>query len=170
MLAQIAPIMTKRLRGTLGLTALTTVAFAAACSDDGDDMTGPGPGPAPDPPSADVSGTYALVEIRTLGNLGGGGPGLPVTFVDGSGNTLTFKSGTLTLGVDGTFALAVDATFNTSDVELTDEGTYAETGDGIDFSSSQESPRLFSAEFDGDLMTAQSQFGDIPFEIDLQKQ
>jgi len=35
---------------------------------------GPSTGPAP----ADVSGTYDLTRLRTLGDLGGGGNGLPV--------------------------------------------------------------------------------------------
>ena len=70
-------------------TAFTTLALAtAACGGDDNGSTGPGPAPA------DVSGTYALTGLRTLGSLGGGGNGLPVTFTDGSGSTLTFSGGT----------------------------------------------------------------------------
>ena len=46
------------------------------------------------------------------GNLGGGGNGLPVTFHDGSGSTLTFKSGELVLAADGSYTLEVEAEFN----------------------------------------------------------
>ena len=69
-------------------TAFTTLAVAtAACGGDDNGSTGPQPAPA------DVSGTYALTSLRSLGSLGGGGNGLPVTFTDGSGSTLTFSSG-----------------------------------------------------------------------------
>ena len=48
--------------------AFTSLALAtAACG--GETPARPGPPPAP----ADVSGTYDLTSLRTLGNLGGGG-------------------------------------------------------------------------------------------------
>ena len=96
------------LRRLFGATMTTLALATAACGGDGD-STGPsGPsGPSNQPP-ADVSGSYALTQVRTLGNLGGGGSGLPVTFTDGSGDQLVFLSGTLLLGNDGTFDLSVD--------------------------------------------------------------
>ncbi|HUQ14936.1 MAG TPA: hypothetical protein VM094_02690 [Gemmatimonadales bacterium] len=70
--------------------AFTSLALAtAAC---GGDDSGPSGPSAPAPAPADVSGTYDLTRLRTLGNLGGGGNSLPVTFTDGSGSTLTFRS------------------------------------------------------------------------------
>ena len=78
----------RRLAGT----ALTALALGtAACGGDNSGSTGPEPAPA------DVSGTYDLTGLRTLGNLGGGGAGLPVTFTDGGGSTLRFESGYLEL-------------------------------------------------------------------------
>ncbi len=57
----------------------------------------PVPLPIPSPARAVRSPrSYALTQVRTLGNLGGGGSGLPVTFTDGSGDQLVFLSGTLT--------------------------------------------------------------------------
>lgn len=67
----------RRLAGT----AFTVLALATAACGGDSDSTGPGPAPA------DVSGIYELTRLRTLGNLSGGGNGLPVTFTDGGGST-----------------------------------------------------------------------------------
>ncbi len=154
------------LRRLFGATMTTLALATAACGGDGD-STGPS-GPSNQPP-ADVSGSYALTQVRTQGNLGGGGSGLPVTFTDGSGDQLVFLSGTLLLGNDGTFDLSVESTFKGSPVTLTDYGTYSVAGGSIDFNSEKSSPRLSTGSFSGSTMTAHSQFGGIPFEIDLQK-
>ena len=146
-------------------TAVTTLALAtAACGgDDNNGSTGPQPVPA------DVSGSYNLTSLRTLGSLGGGGNGVPVTFTDGSGSTLTFKGGYLALNADGTYELAVDAAFNGGDVTLTDEGVYDLTGSAIDFTPTGDPARMRDGVISGTSMTAETQFGGIPFEIDLQK-
>ena len=138
---------------------------AAACGS-GDDATAPSPGPAP---SGGISGNYALAQVRTHGNLSGGGSGLPVTFVDGSGDHLVFLSGTLTLGADGAFDMKVQVTFKGNPSELTDYGTYTESGGTIAFSSQKSTPRLSSGTVSCNQITAQSQFGGIPFEIDVVK-
>jgi hypothetical protein len=154
---------TRRLVGTsLALLALTT----AACGG-GADSTGPGPGPEPAP--AEVQGAYVLSQVRTLGNLGGGGSGLPVTFVDGGGHQLTFISGTLSLGSDGRFDMSIESTYKGDPVTFTDYGTYSAAGGSIDFNSEKSTPRLSSATLSGSNLTAQSQFGGIPFEIDAHK-
>ena len=89
-----------------------------------------------------MSGTYALTSLRTLGNLGGGGNGLPVTFHDGSGSTLTFKSGALVLAADGSYTLEVEAEFNGGDVSMTDEGNYDTAGSTIDFTPTGSPARM----------------------------
>lgn len=143
--------------------ALTTLALAtAAC---GGDDSGPSGPPAP----ADVSGTYDLVRLRALGNLGGGGNGLPVTFIGGGGSTLTFKSGHLTLGGDGSYELEVEAEYNGGGVTMSDEGTYDVTGNAIDFTPTGSPARMKDGTVSGSSMTAETQFGGIGFEIDLQK-
>lgn len=134
----------------------------AACGDDNDN-TGPGPAPA------DVSGSYALTRLRSLGSLGGGGSSLPVTFTDGSGSTLTFESGQLVLAADGTYTLDVDAEFNGGNVTLTDEGNYSVEGNSIDFDPTGDPQRMESGTISGNAMTAQTQFGGIPFEVELSK-
>jgi hypothetical protein len=141
------------------------VVGAAACGK-GDDATAPSPGPAP---SGDISGTYSLTQVRTLGNLGGGGSGLPVTFVDGGGSQLTFHSGTLTLGSDGRFDMSVQVTLGSITTDLTDYGTYSAAGNSITFSSEKSSPRLSTGAVDGNKVTANSKFAGIPFEIDVVK-
>jgi hypothetical protein len=145
-------------------TAFATLALAtAACGGDDNGSTGP-----QDPP-ADVSGTYALTSLRTLGNLGGGGNGLPVTFTDGSGSTLAFLGGELILNADGSYELAVEAEFNGGDVTMTDEGVYDVTGNVIDFTPTGDPARMRDGTISGSSMKAETQFGGIPFEINLQK-
>ena len=152
------------LRRTLG-TAFAVVALAtAACGDDSNDNTGPSA-----PPPADVSGTYQLQRVRTLGNLGGGGNSLPVTITDGGGSTLTFQSGTLVLAEDGTYTLEVEAEFNGGGVTMTDEGSYSMAGATIDFDPSSSQQRMKDGTVSGSALTAKTQFGGIPFEIDLSK-
>jgi hypothetical protein len=146
-------------------TALTSLALAtAACGGDDNGPSGPS-----EPPPADVSGTYVLTGLRTLGNLGGGGNGLPVTFTDGSGSTLTFSSGQLTLNGDGSYVLEVEAEFNGGGVTMDDEGLYDVSGNSIDFFPSGDPARMKDGTISGTAMTAGTQFGGIPFEIDLQK-
>lgn len=137
------------------------VAGAAACGG-GSDATAPSPGPG----DGQASGTYALTGVRSLGNLHGGGTGIPVTFTDGAGRPLVFEGGTLTLGADGVFDLAVQAKFNGSPTEMTDHGTYTVSGGGtIDFDSEKSSPRLSTGSLAGNQVKAFSQFGGIPLEI-----
>jgi hypothetical protein len=149
----------RRLAGTT-LTALALV--TAACGDD-KDSTGPGPVPA------DVSGVYDLTGLRSLGNLGGGGSGLPVTFIGGGGATLKFESGSLELLADGSYSLEVEAEFNGGSVTMSDEGTYEVTGTTIDFTPSGDPARMRDGVVSGSSITAETQFGGIPFEIDLKK-
>jgi hypothetical protein len=149
----------RRLAGT----ALTALAIGTAACGGDSDSTGPAPAPA------DVSGTYDLTGLRTLGNLGGGGAGLPVTFTDGGGSTLRFESGHLELLADGSYYLEVDAEFNGGDVTMTDEGVYDVSGNAIDFTPTGSPERMRDGTISGASMTAEVQFGGIPFEIDLQK-
>ncbi len=147
---------------------------AAACGGGSDGATGPSePGPSNPGPSApanpDVGGSYALKQVRTLGNLSGGGSGLPVTFIDGSGDHLVFQSGTLVLAADGTFDMKVQVTFKGNPSELTDYGTFSVSGGGIDFDSQKSTPRLSNGTVSGAKITAHSQFGGIPFEIEVER-
>ena len=65
------------------------------------------------PPSpALVAGpTYTVTATATSG--------LPVTFTDGSGSTLTFLGGELVLTTNGTYTLEVEAQFNGGGVTMT---------------------------------------------------
>jgi hypothetical protein len=157
--------MRTTIRTTTRLFLGLAVLAAAACGGGGD-ATAPSPDPAP---SGDINGTYALAQVRTLGHLSGGGSGLPVDFVDGSGDHLVFVSGTLTLAADGTFDMKVQVTFKGNPSELTDYGTYAVASGSITFSSQKSTPRLSTGTVSGNTITAQSQFGSIPFEIDVVK-
>ena len=149
----------RRLAGT----ALTALAIGTAACGGDSDSTGPAPAPA------DVSGTYDLTGLRSLGKLVGGGAGLPVTFSDGGGSTLRFESGHLELLADGSYYLEVEAQFNGGDVTMTDEGVYDVSGNAIDFTPTGSPERMRDGTISGSSMTAEVQFGGIPFEIDLQK-
>ena len=143
------------------------VAGAAACGGSDGISTGPST-PAPGGGnSSEGSGTYALAQVRTLGHLSGGGSGLPVTFIDGSGDHLVFLSGTLIMGTDGSFDMKVQVTFKGNPSELTDYGTYSVSGGNIVYTSQKSTPRLSTGTLNGNQITAQSQFGGIPFEIDV---
>jgi hypothetical protein len=157
-------MLTRSLRRILGTGVAALALVTSACGDDHDNgSTGPSTAPA------DVSGTYGLTGLRTLGNLGGGGNGLPVTFTDGSGSTLRFLGGQLVLGSDGSYTLHVDAEYNGGDVTLTDEGLYYTAGAGIDFDPTGDPQRMVSGTINGTSITAETQFGGIPFEVDLSK-
>jgi hypothetical protein len=162
------------MRGTLKtatrLFLAVAVAGAAACGGDSGGSTGPSDPPAGGGNAGGIEGTYALQQVRTLGNLGGGGSGLPVTFIDGSNDHLTFVSGTLVLTADGAFDLKVQVTFNGSSSELTDYGTYSVSGGAIiDFASAKATPRLSTGTVNGGMLTVQGQVGKIPFEFDVQR-
>jgi hypothetical protein len=148
----------------LACTAFTALALGTAACGGDNDSTGPAA-----PPPADVSGTYDLTGLRTLGTLGGGGNGLPVTFTDGSGSTLKFSSGYLELLADGSYYLEVEAEFNGGGVTMSDEGTYDMSGSAIDFTPTGSPARMRDGVVSGSSITAETQFGGIPFEIDLEK-
>src|ERR687890_108585 len=99
----------------------------------------------------------------TLVNLGGGGDGLPVTFIGGGGATLTFKSGELVLAANGSYTLEVEAEFNGGDVTMTDEGNYSTAGSAIDFAPTGSPARMKDGTISGATITAETQFGGIPF-------
>ena len=149
----------RRLTGT----ALTVLALGTAACGGDNDSTGPGPAPA------DVSGTYDLTGIRALRSVSGGGSGLPVTFTDPGGTTLKFNSGRMELLADGSYSLEVEAEFHGSAITMSDEGTYDVTGNAIDFTPTGDPARMRDGIVSGNSITAETQFGKIPFEIDLKK-
>lgn len=73
------------------------------------------------------------------------------------------------MGSDGAFDMKVQTTYRGSAAELTDYGTYEVAGAGITFHSAKSSPRLSSGSISDTKLTANSQFGGIPFEIELVK-
>jgi hypothetical protein len=94
---------------------------------------------------------------------------VPVTFTDGSGSTLRFTSGHLTLNADGSYELEVEAEFNGGEVTMDDVGSYDVSGSSIDFTPTGHPARMKDGTISGASLTAETQFGGIPFEIDLQK-
>jgi hypothetical protein len=155
-------MFSRTLRRILG-PAFAAAALATAACGGGSDAT------APSDPPGDAVGNYQLTALRCTGNLGGGGPGLPVSFIDGSGDQLTFIAGTLQLADDGSYSLTVSATYNGGAVTMTDEGSFTRHGSSLSFSSTTTHQRMFSGNVTGNQVTADSQFGGIHFDIDLQK-
>ena len=76
---------------------------------------------------------------------------------------------TLILGSDGAFDLTVQSTYQGGSVELRDYGHYEVAGANVTFHSDRSTPRLSTGSISGNTLTAQSQFGGIPFEIELVK-
>ncbi|CAN5795480.1 hypothetical protein BH24GEM1_BH24GEM1_03390 [soil metagenome] len=62
----------------------------------------------------------------------------------------------------------MDAEFNGGAITMTDEGLY-DSGNSIDFTPTGDPARIKYGTISGTSMTAGTQFGGIPFEIDLQK-
>jgi hypothetical protein len=94
---------------------------------------------------------------------------LPVTFTDGGGSSLRFESGHLELLADGTYWLEVEAEFKGNAVTMSDEGVYDVSGNAIDFTPTGDPARMRDGIVSGSSITAETQFGGIPFEIDLAK-
>ncbi|MBA3893117.1 MAG: hypothetical protein H0X69_05405 [Gemmatimonadales bacterium] len=63
----------------------------------------------------------------------------------------------------------MDAEFNGGAITMTDEGLYDVGGNSIDFTPTGDPARMKDGTISGTSMTAGTQFGGIPFEIDLQK-
>ncbi|HEV2017060.1 MAG TPA: hypothetical protein VGQ98_02015 [Gemmatimonadaceae bacterium] len=84
--------------------------------------------------NGDASGTYTLQSINS-------NP-LPYTVATGATTTLTFKSGSLTIGTDNTFSETLDldendtASGSTTSTTSTCVGTYSQRGNGFTFSES----------------------------------
>ncbi len=93
---------------------------------------------------------------------------LEVNVRTGGQDTRPFD-GVLELAQDGTYTLEVDAEFNGGGVTLTDEGNYSMAGNTIDFTPTGDPERMKDGTISGNAMTAETQFGGIPFEIDLSK-
>ena len=92
-----------------------------------------------------------------------------MTFSDGGGSTLKFNSGRLELLADGSYSLEVEAEFNGGSVTMTDDGNYDVSGSIIDFTPTGDPARMRDGVVSGSSITAETQFGGIPFEIDLEK-
>ncbi len=56
-----------------------------------------------------------------------------------------------------------------SDGDSTDRGSYSAAGSSIDFTSTHDPERLFDGTLSANQVTANSQFGGIPFEIKLSR-
>jgi hypothetical protein len=65
--------------------------------------------------------------------------------------------------------MKVQVTFKGNPSELTDHGTYDVSGASIGFHSQKSTPRLSTGGISGNQVTANSQLGGIPFEIDVIK-
>lgn len=94
---------------------------------------------------------------------------MPVTFTDGSGSTLEFLGGQLVLAADGTYTLEVEAEFNGGGVTMTDEGLYQLEGATLDFDPTGDPQRMVSGTVSGGSITAETQFGGIPFQVALDR-
>ena len=104
--------------------AIAPTLAIAACGGDSDSPTAPTP--------QTVAGSYAMATAR--------GHTVPHTFTDAAGKKLTIEGGTLTVSADGTYALRYKGKLNALTFDLTDEGTYAMSGDKLTFTPDDGDP------------------------------
>lgn len=143
------------------LAALASALVLGAC---GSDSTGPGPGP-----SQGTSSRYTLVHVKTLATLGGGGDGIPVSFVDGSGRTLEFKSGSFTFEEGGEFDLTVNVVYNNSSAyDAGDLGVYTANGGSFALTSTLDDA-VYSASVNGDALKTVYKVAGLQFELTFEK-
>jgi hypothetical protein len=116
-----------------------------------------------------VAQSYTLVGVQAIASLGGGGSGVPVTFVDGSGRQLRFDSGSLKLEADGSYDLTVNVVFNNSSYDAGDLGTYARNGASLAFSSQLDPADNFAGTEAGSHLKAPYRVAGLMFELDLKQ-
>lgn len=146
------------IRSRLTRIALPALVLAAAAC--GADNAAPNPTP-------NVGGTtYQLVGVDPLANLGGGGDGIPVTFVDGSGKTLKFESGFLQLNDDGSFDLTLMVAFNGDEYDAGDLGTWTADGATIALASELDGAS-YTATVSGSDVTTTYKVAGLQFELRL---
>lgn len=123
-----------------------------------------------EPTLDDVRGTWELTQVTTQADLGGGGPGLPVTFIAANGS-LTFHSGELTLNADQSYLLEIPSTaFGGTNVTLNDGGTFTLSGRNLTFSSTHNFPRLFTARVNGNRISAgDANLGGLDFDLEFER-
>jgi hypothetical protein len=121
-------------RATLALAASTLIAMASACGSD-----------LPTAPT-DVPGTYFL---RTIDGLA-----LPVTVPNPRDHLIVINSVTATLNANDTYALAGTGTEDgNASTELTDAGTFTQSGTTLHFTSTSLNGATYSATAKSDTVT-----------------
>ena len=129
---------------------LATCVVAAACSGDA---------AGPETP-AELGGSWTLVRVRDKA--------MPALFVDGAGKMLRFDEGQLNLGASSTFDLAIAYTFQGSSVINGDEGTYARSGNKVDFTADDEDK--FGGTVSGSRMVINRRVAGVTFEMEFARQ
>ena len=109
-----------------------------------------------------------LVQVHPLASLGGGGDGIPVSFVDGSGRTLEFKSGSFTLEPSGEFDLTVNVDFEDSSYDAGDLGIYTASGSSLSLTSMLDDA-AYSATISGDKLETTYKVAGLQFELTFEK-
>jgi hypothetical protein len=104
-------------------TSLVAVTVVAACSSDS--STGPAK-PVP------VPGVYPMTAAR--------GMSVPHTFTDAVGKKLTIQGGALNMTADGKYTLNYKGKLNTLTFDLTDEGSFSQSGANVTFTPDDGDP------------------------------
>lgn len=117
-LSPAARVRSSLARGITIAAAVTATTLTAACSGDSDSSTAPTPGKP-------VPGAYPMATAR--------GMTVPHTFTDSRGSKLTIEGGALTMAGNGTYALRYKGKLNAITFDLTDEGTFSQSGAIVTF-------------------------------------
>jgi hypothetical protein len=132
--------------------ALTTTALVAACSSSSD---------SPTSPTKPVPGAYPMATAR--------GMTVPHTFTDANGSKLTIQGGALTMTANGAYSLNYKGKLNALTFDLTDEGTFSQSGSIVTFKPDDGDPSYTGRMVGGSIVVDAFKIAGAMFELGFRK-
>ena len=129
---------------------LTAATLVAACSSDS--STGP---------TKPVPGAYPMATAR--------GMALPHTFTDIAGSKLTIQGGALSMTANGTYTLNYKGKLNTLTFDLTDKGTFSQSGTIVTFKPDDGDPSYTGRMVGGSIVVDAFKIAGAKFELAFRK-
>jgi hypothetical protein len=130
-----------------GLSATTLV---AACSSDSSTA-----------PTKPVPGAYPMATAR--------GMTVPHTFTDANGSKLTIQGGALTMNANGNYTLNYKGKLNALTFDLTDEGTFSQSGTIVTFKPNDGDPSYTGRMVGGSVVVDAFKIAGARFELGFRK-
>ena len=148
--AQVRSRLARRITIAAGLTATMLV---AACSSDSST--------APTKPTKPVPGAYPMATAR--------GMTVPHTFTDATGKKLTIQGGALAMTANGTYTLNYKGKLNALTFDLTDEGTFSQSGVIVTFKPDDGDPSYTGRLVGGSIVIDAFKIAGAKFELGFRK-